>query len=170
MSRRSPKSQATVLIGSGYWHGATIGKDQQPRIDQRQRNGGLWTGPKVATWMGEQLGRKVHPQRGWEALKRAGFSRKLPRPRHYQADPTKQEAFKRALPIQVQQVRHAYPAAQAELWSMDEHRVGLKPVIRRVWAQKGHRPIIRVKPRYEWLYVYGFLRPETGESRLSAVS
>jgi DDE superfamily endonuclease len=47
---------------------------------------------------------------------------------------------------------------------MDEHRVGLKPVIRRVWACKGNRPIIRVQQRYEWLYVYGFLHPETGVS------
>lgn len=48
---------------------------------------------------------------------------------------------------------------------MDEHRVGLKPVIRRVcWASRGHRPVIRVQQRYEWLYVSGFARPETGES------
>lgn len=42
--------------------------------------------------------------------------------------------------------------------------IGLKPVIRRVWALKGHCPVIRVQQRYEWLYVYGFLCPETGES------
>jgi transposase len=51
-----------------------------------------------------------------------------------------------------------------ELWSMDEHRVGLKPIIRRVWASRGHRPVIRVQQRYEWLYVYGFMQPETGAS------
>jgi len=48
---------------------------------------------------------------------------------------------------------------------MDEHRVGLKPVIRRVWAHKGHRPIIRVQQRYEWLYIYGFVHPESGASQ-----
>jgi hypothetical protein len=48
---------------------------------------------------------------------------------------------------------------------MDEHRVGLKLVIRRVWASRGHRPLIRVQHRYEWLYVYGFLHPETGASQ-----
>ena len=48
---------------------------------------------------------------------------------------------------------------------MDEHRVGLKPIIRRVWARRGHRPIIRVQHRYEWLYVYGFVHPESGESQ-----
>lgn len=47
---------------------------------------------------------------------------------------------------------------------MDEHRVGLKPILRKVWARKGRRPIVGVRPRYKWLYVYGFVRPETGET------
>lgn len=42
---------------------------------------------------------------------------------------------------------------------MDEHRVGLKPILRRVWARKGERPVARVRPRYEWLYVYAFVGP-----------
>ena len=47
---------------------------------------------------------------------------------------------------------------------MDEHRVGLKPILRRVWARKGQRPQVMVRPRYAWLYVYAFVCPETGES------
>jgi len=47
---------------------------------------------------------------------------------------------------------------------MDEHRMGLKPILRKVWAKRGQRPITVVRPRYEWLYVYGFVRPETGET------
>ena len=47
---------------------------------------------------------------------------------------------------------------------MDEHRVGLKPILRKVWAKRGERPVAVVRPRYEWLYVYGFVRPETGET------
>jgi hypothetical protein len=58
----------------------------------------------------------------------------------------------------------AYPQSRVELWCMDEHRVGLKPVIRRVWARKGQRPLIRVQQRYEWLYVYGFVHPESGDT------
>ncbi len=44
-------------------------------------------------------------------------------------------------------------------------RLGLKPVIRRVWAPKGQRPVARVRRRYEWLYLYAFVRPSTGEVR-----
>jgi hypothetical protein len=42
--------------------------------------------------------------------------------------------------------------------------VGLLPVIRRVWALKGQRPFAHVRRKYEWLYVYGFVRPSTGQS------
>jgi transposase len=42
-------------------------------------------------------------------------------------------------------------------------RLGLKPVIRRVWAPKGKRPVAKIKRGYEWLYVYAFVRPTTGE-------
>ncbi len=49
-----------------------------------------------------------------------------------------------------------------EVWAMDEHRVGLKPIVRRVWAKRGERPVVVVHPRYEWTYVYGFVRPESG--------
>jgi transposase len=49
-----------------------------------------------------------------------------------------------------------------EVWAQDEHRVGLKPILRRVWAPVGVRPVVRVRPRYEWVWVYGFVRPATG--------
>jgi hypothetical protein len=48
------------------------------------------------------------------------------------------------------------------VWTMDEQRLGLKPVTRRIWAIKGSKPRAIVNHRYEWLYVYGFVQPETG--------
>ena len=50
-----------------------------------------------------------------------------------------------------------------ELWAQDEHRLGLKPVSRRVWALKGERPTLEVHHRYKWTYLYSFVRPATGE-------
>ena len=50
------------------------------------------------------------------------------------------------------------------LWAQDEHRLGLLPVVRRVWAPRGERPTAWVRRRYEWLYAYGFVRPATGAS------
>ncbi len=48
---------------------------------------------------------------------------------------------------------------------MDEHRLGLKPILGKVWAPRGQRPIVRVQHRYQWLYVYAFACPETGNSQ-----
>ncbi len=42
-------------------------------------------------------------------------------------------------------------------------RLGLKPILRRVWAPRGKRPTARGRRRYEWVYLYGFVRPSTGE-------
>lgn len=61
-------------------------------------------------------------------------------------------------------VAHAHPQAAVGLWAEDEHRLGLLPVVRRVWAPRGQRPLAQVQRRYEWLYVYGFVRPATGQS------
>ena len=47
---------------------------------------------------------------------------------------------------------------------MDEHRLGLKPILRRVWTPPGEAPIARVDPGYEWLYVAGFVHPQSGKS------
>ena len=46
----------------------------------------------------------------------------------------------------------------------DEHRVGLKPILKKVWSKIGSRPEAIVQHRYEWLYVYGFVKPKTGET------
>jgi transposase len=51
-----------------------------------------------------------------------------------------------------------------QAWAVDEHRLGLLPVVRRVWAPKGQRPVAAVRRRYAWLYVYGFVRPATGRT------
>ena len=51
-----------------------------------------------------------------------------------------------------------------EVWAFDEHRLGLKPIVRKVWALKGERPIAVVNHQYEWTYLYGFVHPKTGET------
>ena len=47
---------------------------------------------------------------------------------------------------------------------MDEHRVGLKPILRTVWAPRGERPRAVVNPRYEWTYLSAFVHPESGST------
>src|SRR4051794_32080087 len=68
------------------------------RVRAPPEDGGVWSGPKVAAWMARHFGlARVHPQRGWEALRRIGWSPQAPRPRHARAaGPEERAAFKRS--------------------------------------------------------------------------
>ncbi len=74
-----------------------------------------------------------------------------------------EQALYKKLAEQVDERRKERPGRKVELWAFDEHRVGLKPVLRRQWAPKGQRPIAVGQHRFEWLYLYGFVHPATGE-------
>jgi transposase len=56
---------------------------------------GIWSCRSVAAWMSQTLGRPVSAQRGWEWMRRLGFTPQRPRPRETRADPVAQEAFKK---------------------------------------------------------------------------
>jgi len=59
-------------------------------------HGGRWSGRTVAEWMSARLGgRSVRYQRGWDYLQRLRARQRVPRPRHVDADPAEQEAFKK---------------------------------------------------------------------------
>jgi transposase len=66
------------------------------RVRTPPDDGGPWSGARAAAWMARHLGlERVHPQRGWEALKRIGWSIQAPRPRHPRAaTPGQRAAFK----------------------------------------------------------------------------
>lgn len=51
-----------------------------------------------------------------------------------------------------------------ETFATDQHRIGFKPILRRVWAARGERPVAVGHHRFEWLYVTAFVSPVTGES------
>lgn len=61
-------------------------------------------------------------------------------------------------------VATAFPRAQVELRATDEHRIGLKPLLRRIWAPIGQRPIAPVRHRFEWRYLVGFVHPASGRT------
>lgn len=50
------------------------------------------------------------------------------------------------------------------MWAFDEHRIGLKPLLRRIWVRRGTRPGVVVQARYQWMYVYGFVHPLSGKT------
>lgn len=61
-------------------------------------------------------------------------------------------------------MKAAHPHDQVEVWCEDEARFGLQPILRRIWARKGERPVARIAPDYQWLWLYAAANPVTGES------
>lgn len=61
-------------------------------------------------------------------------------------------------------IQRNYPEAQIEVWAKDEHRIGLNPVNRIIWVQKGENPVASVNWKYKWLRLVGFVHPNSGET------
>ena len=48
--------------------------------------------------------------------------------------------------MKLEALQEAHPEAEeVQLWAQDEARLGLKPVMRRVWAPVGERPAARFR-------------------------
>lgn len=57
-------------------------------LKKRPPDGGLWTGPEVATYVRDRWGVRAWPQTGWRWLRELGFTLQAPRPSHPRsADP-----------------------------------------------------------------------------------
>jgi transposase len=131
-------------------------------------DGGLWTGPKLRDWVERELGKRLSLYPIYRLLHEMGFALRVPRPRHRKADGEAQEACN--LFAQVQEARAE--GRRVRLLAYDGHarraylghRLGLRPVYRRVWARRGERPLAVGAHRYRWFYVCTFVEPETGES------
>src|SRR3954469_3504530 len=64
----------------------------------------------------------------------------------------------------VAEARAQPPDTPVEVWATDEHRIGLKPILRRVWAPKGQRTIPPCHPLYKGLSVTPLVHPSWGET------
>jgi len=97
-NEQGPEALRNGKLGKGKAKMMTNQQIEELRVavhTSQAPGGGIWTGPKVALWMSEKLGRPVSPQVAWEYLQHIGFSKQVPRPRHVQADPRVQEDWKK---------------------------------------------------------------------------
>ncbi len=125
--------------------------------------GDLWNGQKVANWMSELLGNSVSRQRGWEYLKAMKLHLRIPRPTHTLSDTFEQEEWKKTSNQSKSSSRKSSRRRRRSV-DMDEQRVGLKPIIRRIWVDEWTVPIANVNWRFQWLWLYGFVHPQSGET------
>ena len=85
-------------------------------------------------------------QRGWDYLRRLGYTPQRPRPR-----PPPRPTPPGKQPPAARRRRKAQPATTVELWWHDEARFGLTPILRTVCSPCGQRPSAPRQMRYEWL-------------------
>ena len=62
------------------------------------------------------------------------------------------------------EVKRENPETEVGVWSEDEARFGLQPIIKKQWAKKGSRPVAEINPRYQWTWSYGAVEMATGKS------
>jgi transposase len=69
-------------------------------LQERPRDGGLWTGPKVARYVRNRWRVEVGPVTGWRWLVDLGFTLQVPRPSHPKsADPPTRRAWKKTCDV-----------------------------------------------------------------------
>jgi len=61
-------------------------------------------------------------------------------------------------------IKRTSAGKSVEIWSQDEARLGLQPILRRTWSPRGKRYIATQTRKYQWVYVYAFVHPVTGKS------
>src|SRR6185503_12185405 len=92
----------------------------------------------------------------------AGRSRSRARATRRRRRPSRKLSIKKLDEVVAEEAARR-PDLPVEVFATDEHRLGLKPVLRRVWAPKGQRPIALGHHRYKGLYVTAFVQPTSGE-------
>ena len=94
------------------------------------------------------------------------FRLRTPRPEHQEADPVEQEVWKKKLVSVVKQVQSAHPDADVEVWTMDEHRLGLSASAAGCLGSPRRTTDCQcVFWRFQWLWLYGFVHPKSGETK-----
>jgi transposase len=106
------------------------------------------------TWIKKRTRKTLTESGVRQLLQRLGGKLKVPRKSHAKKDPAKAVKFKAELPQKLDQVVGFAPAQPVRLWVLDEHRYGLLPVIRRVWARRGVRVHAPYATRYKWGYLH----------------
>ena len=76
---------------------------------------------------------------------------------------TLKRCLKKNLAEAIHEARTKHPGKRIDVYFQDEARFGLIGTLSRVWAERGSRPFRYRQTRYEWVYVFGCVCPETAD-------
>lgn len=147
----------------GQWH-LLKDKPQLKKQIQKGLSEGRWSSaPQLSRWLQEEHGLEVKDNTAWSWLKKLGGVLRIPRPRHPGNDEQAMQQFKQTLTQRLEALQLPQGTA-VKVWVMDEARFGLHTQVRRVWIDKGVRPIVQRQTKYEWDYLYGSLEVTQGQA------
>ena len=106
------------------------------------------------TWIKKRTRKTLTESGVRKTIRRLGGKLKVPRKSHVKKDTKAAEEFRADLSNRLAKAVGTSPDKPVRIWVLDEHRYGLLPVIRRVWARKGVRVHAPYKTTYEWGYLH----------------
>jgi transposase len=106
------------------------------------------------TWIKKRTRKTLTESGVRKTIHRLGGKLKVPRKSHVKKDTKAAEEFRADLSNRLAKAVGTSPDKPVRIWVLDEHRYGLLPVIRRVWARKGVRVHAPYKTTYQWGYLH----------------
>jgi transposase len=147
-----------VALLTRKWKGARVPAVRGAVADEfvKRLEAGRFARAKDAqAWIKKRTRKTLSESGVRKVLRRLGGKLKTPRKSHAKKDPAKAAKFKLELPARLTGIVGASnPGQPVRLWVLDEHRYGLLPVIRRVWARRGVRVHASYATRYKWGYLH----------------
>ena len=120
---------------------------------------------EIVQWLKSECGITVNYWVVYDLVRRRwGAKPKSARPRNVNQDPDEVEHFVERLAETLRVSVKVAPDLHLRFWVEDESRFGLKPITRKRITARGVPPIAQHHWRFEWVWLYGFLEPLTGES------
>jgi len=137
----------------------------KPQVKKQIKKGlgeGRWSSaPQLSRWLKAEHGMEVKDNTAWTWLKKLGGVLRVPRPRHPGRNDVAMQQFKETLTQRLEALALPH-GTRVKIWVMDEARFGLHTELRRVWIDKGVRPVFERQTKYEWDYLYGSLEVTEG--------
>lgn len=136
---------------------------QRKQLMKKLAKGSFRRAEDVRIWLRRRFKLKVAPTTIYGYLQKCQAKLKVARPQHVGKNPAAGAAFKRELARRFARLK--LPKKRPiRLWIMDEARVGLQPLTRRVWCLRRCRATAKVKPGFDWQYIWGALQIGGGGS------
>jgi len=145
---------------------ASIPPWAQTKLKKRlQQPRGFASYGDIVDWLASECGIQVQYWVVYDLVRRRwGAKPKRPRPCHSKQNSEMVDEFPHRLMSQLRKAVRVAPDLQLRYWVEDESRFGLKPILRRRITARGVAPIALEYWRFEWVWLYGFVEPLTGES------